>query len=443
MKFEVGDIIGAYELLAGCGQGAYGEVFLAESTVTHMRVALKIVFRHGRSCERELRGLAAYQEICRRTDLLQVYHVEECGEYFYYTMDAADDLNAGSGEYVPDTLANRLRVSGRLPAEVVRKMADELVAGLNTLHDRGVLHRDVKPDNILWVDGEAKLGDIGLVTAEGATRLAGTPGFMPPEVLAGTREYEKQDDFHALGKVVYCALTGNPVEAYPSFPDSRTLDDCGDLVLLYNRLCGGEVPKDAGIIRQSPRSLGIRFAALILLVCAGAAAWFLLRPEPAKNPSAAPRTVSVPSKPSPPASFEDDIRGRRRREIDRMEKKYTMSAEFEKIRPRVARDYEYLCSCRGSYRRPFRRFYDPVTVEDQEFFDREHANDPVWQFGKMSEEIDADLKLLRDMSNDVLFDDASFKSRMAKCQIALFRRKKLETVLLKKYKTKGASAKTP
>lgn len=149
MKFKIGDVIGSYRLDAECGMGAYGEVFIAESTATHRRVALKIVFRHGRNCERELRGLTVYQEVCRRTDLLQIYHVENCGEYLYYTMDAADNLNAGADEYVPDTLANRLRTSGRLSAEAVRKMADELTVCLNILHGKGLLHRDVKPDNIL------------------------------------------------------------------------------------------------------------------------------------------------------------------------------------------------------------------------------------------------------------------------------------------------------
>lgn len=140
MNFEIGDTIGSYRLLAECGKGAYGKVFLAESTVTRRRTALKVVCRQGRNCDRELRGLTAYQAICPRTELLQVYYVEDRGEYFYYTMDAADNLAEG-GEYVPDTLANRLRTSGRLPADAVRKMADELTEYLNTLHDRGQIGR--------------------------------------------------------------------------------------------------------------------------------------------------------------------------------------------------------------------------------------------------------------------------------------------------------------
>lgn len=261
MNFKVGDSIGAYRLLSECGEGAYGKVFFAESTVTHRRIALKVVYRHGRNCERELRGLGRYQLICPRTGLLQVYHVEDCGEYFFYTMDAADNLATG-GEYVPDTLANRLRASGRLSAEAVRKMAGELIECLNTLHGKGLLHRDVKPDNILWIDGVAKLGDIGLVATDGATVLAGTPGFLPPEVLAGMRDYEPKDDFYALGKAIYCAVTGNPVEKFPSFPGSRTLGACGDLVVLYNRLCRGET-----VLPELPRGKR-RIWAVIVAVAA-------------------------------------------------------------------------------------------------------------------------------------------------------------------------------
>ena len=195
MSYKVGDTLSTYTLLCECGQGAYGSVFLAENTFTKRRVALKIVYSQGRSCERELNGLIQYQTVCPRTNLLQIYHVEKGDDCFWYTMDAADNLSAEEGKYIPDTLANRLREQRRLPTDAVRKMADELIANLETLHRRGLLHRDLKPDNILWVDGSAILGDIGLVTDTTNVSLAGTPGFLPPEVLAGIREYHQADDY--------------------------------------------------------------------------------------------------------------------------------------------------------------------------------------------------------------------------------------------------------
>ena len=438
MNFEIGDTIGSYRLLAECGKGAYGKVFLAESTVTRRRTALKVVCRQGRNCDRELRGLTAYQAICPRTELLQVYYVEDRGEYFYYTMDAADNLAEG-GEYVPDTLANRLRTSGRLPADAVRKMADELTEYLNTLHDRGLLHRDVKPDNILWVDGAAKLGDIGLVTADGETVLAGTPGFLPPEVLAGTRGYEAGDDFYALGKAIYCALSGNPVEEYPSFPGSRTLGDCGDLILLYNRLCGGE---DVPLIASKGRRWRYAWIAAAVgsaLCCGGAAMWAILRPRTAGRMPAAslPETTLSRTSPRVPMTC--------RQALEAMTEKYAMSAEFEKILPLVMRDYENLCFERYSAGQP--EYAPPVSREppirigsDGEDamrvakFDRLHENDPVWMFGKLAEAIEADLKSLRNMPDDTPADDDFFRLLMDKCENALLRRKKLEPVLLKKYR---------
>lgn len=212
MSCKVGDTLGSYTLLCECGQGAYGSVFLAENTFTKRRVALKIICSQGRSCERELNGLIQYQTVCPRTNLLQIYHVEKGDDCFWYTMDAADNLSAEEGKYIPDTLANRLREQRRLPTDAVRRMADELIANLETLHRRGLLHRDLKPDNILWIDGSATLGDIGLVTDAANVSLVGTPGFLPPEVLAGIREYRQADDYYSLGKVIYCALTGMPVE---------------------------------------------------------------------------------------------------------------------------------------------------------------------------------------------------------------------------------------
>lgn len=488
MKFKIGDIIGSYRLTAECGQGAYGEVFLAESTVTRRRVALKIVFRHGRNCERELRGLAVYHEICRRTDLLQIYHVEDCGEYFYYTMDAADDLNAGRGEYVPDTLANRLRVSGRLPAETVRKMADEITLCLNTLHDRGLMHRDVKPDNILWIDGMAKPGDIGLVAADGSTVLAGTPGFLPPEVLAGTRDCEPQDDFYALGKAVYCALTGRPVEEYPSFPDSRTLGDCGDLIRFYNRLCGEKAPSEGGVRRKSFRKRALWFAvATIVIFCIGSAAWFTLRSkfvpkhtskrmyiqQTAQQRIASlassmnkniPRTkkydlrkldflqklptwaassspwynayylgmLDLPEVAEAKNAPADDKWAVRVREVDALYKNYALSPEFFDILPMVVYAKINIYLERGNLRR------NSGVSAGEEFFDK-HREDPELQF-------DDAMAFVMYYSESALkkrITDSDFQDYIVKLKKEFVKRKKLEPILLEKYKGAGASPAVP
>lgn len=258
-------------LLAECGKGAYGSVFFAENVLTKQQVALKTISQSGHNYERELKGLCQYQSICRHSDLLQIYHVEKKEDFLFYTMDAADNYNP-EGEYIPDTLAVRLKNSGRLAPETVWQMAQELLTDLNYLHSKGFCHRDIKPDNILWINGKATLGDIGLVTDTQNTVLAGTPGFIPAEVLSGIREFEFWDDFYALGKTIYCAVTGLPVTQYPEFPQSGTLTGTGKLIKLYNQLCAGEkadFTPSAGLKPKNYKKAfvlaGLLFIAVLLL----------------------------------------------------------------------------------------------------------------------------------------------------------------------------------
>lgn len=264
MSFKVGDTVGDYTLLAECGTGAYGSVFLAENTATKRLFALKIVYRHGNNSSRELRGLIRYQQICSHTGLLQVYHVEEEDDFFFYTMDPADNCSEADS-YMPDTLSNRLKKQGRQQPDTVKKMVRDLMEDLETLHRKGLLHRDIKPDNIFWIHGKATLGDIGLVTDGTHTTLAGTPGFLTPELLAGLREYRKEDDYYALGKVIYCAVTGMPVSHYPEFPDSGTLTGTGELIALYNRLCSGEYQATEEAISAPHRRKG--YKKVLLTAC--------------------------------------------------------------------------------------------------------------------------------------------------------------------------------
>ena len=244
MNYKVGDTIDDFKLVCECGQGSYGTVFIAENQQTTDKIALKIIYKCGNKPERELKGLRQYQIISKNTNLLQIYNVKESEDFFYYTMDAADNLNPG-GEYVPDTLGNRLKSSRMQPA-AVRKMFEELHENLQVLHGKGLFHRDIKPDNILFINNRARLGDIGLVTNSSTTTLRGTPGFMPTEVLAGLRCYKDTDDYYALGKIIYCALTGQGVNSYPSFPASCTLTDSKDLIKLYNKYCSPSHPQTGG-----------------------------------------------------------------------------------------------------------------------------------------------------------------------------------------------------
>lgn len=219
MTYKAGDKLCACTLLQKCGEGGYGEVWLAEDVIG-TRVALKIL--SGSCPDREISGLKNYKD-CSHPNLLKIRHVEITEQLIAYTMDAADDLNDGNGRYLPDTLANRLDRYGHLDGKEILEMLEGLLAGLEELHRHGLVHRDIKPDNILWVNGRATLSDAGLIVPAGKHTLVGSPGFISPRLLESGGVAETGDDFYALSKVVYCALTGLAPTEYPEIPQNITL----------------------------------------------------------------------------------------------------------------------------------------------------------------------------------------------------------------------------
>ncbi len=209
--------IADYELIQRCGQGSYGEVWIARN-LTGIHVALKIVSRT-EQIEKEFAGLRHYAKIKDSANLIQIYHIGEVDNTLYYTMQLAD--NFGTEEcYQVGSLASWLVQKKRLSIEETLWLTEKLLDGLDVLHKARLVHRDIKPQNILFVDGEPKLSDIGLVRSISQTlSLGGTLGFIPPERLKdGSSGKTSTDDLYALGKVMYCCLTGNDVDAYPSFP---------------------------------------------------------------------------------------------------------------------------------------------------------------------------------------------------------------------------------
>jgi serine/threonine-protein kinase len=118
--------------------------------------------------------------------------------------------------YRGGSLALRLRALGRLGVEETLDLAAQLGRGLDALHARGILHRDVKPSNVL-LDGEgtAALTDFGLARAGDSTRLTaegqvlGTPHYLAPELIEGL-EASPASDLYSLGCVLYECLVGDP-----------------------------------------------------------------------------------------------------------------------------------------------------------------------------------------------------------------------------------------
>lgn len=212
-----------YEILERCGRGAAGEVYLAR-TLAGSLVALKVVEKNS-AAERELAGLRNYSRLAPHPNLIRIFHIGESGDSLYYTMELADDC--GKGRYRPETLASRLEERKRLDVTEMTALMRKLLAGLAALHRAGLAHRDIKPENILFVGGEPKLSDIGLVrSVSQSLSLGGTLGFIPPERLrAGTGSQHAVDDLYALGKVLYCCLTGLAPNDYPSLPPELLRDE--------------------------------------------------------------------------------------------------------------------------------------------------------------------------------------------------------------------------
>lgn len=226
MSFSAGSVYHDLTLLQLCGSGAFGEVWLCRD-ISRKKLAVKIISkgRLGEFWRRELQGVINYRTITEQTSgLLQIYHVGEDEDFFYYTMEAADSLSQEN--YVPDTLSARLAANGPLPPETLQSVLKEIFNGIKVIHQAGFAHRDIKPDNIIFVHGKPRIGDIGLISALSATmsQLAGTLEFLPPELRSSDspdqvdRKSRQGSDLYAFGKVVYCAVTGEEPQKWPAIP---------------------------------------------------------------------------------------------------------------------------------------------------------------------------------------------------------------------------------
>jgi hypothetical protein len=209
-----------FDLIRPIGRGGFGQVWLATNRTTgHLR-AVKVIPLHRAGTSdpagREIMSITRLEANLRRQhpSLLVIHHVGKTAEHLFYVMDAADDVSgarasAGAG-YRPATLESRLGGGPLAPDECLR-YARQLLAGLASLHGAGMVHRDVKPSNCLFVDGQLKLADFGLLT-ESSPQVSrvGTQAYMPPDGRMDTRA-----DVYAAGLVIYEMTSGLPAAGFP------------------------------------------------------------------------------------------------------------------------------------------------------------------------------------------------------------------------------------
>jgi serine/threonine protein kinase len=220
------------------GQGAYGKVWLARNAIGQWQ-ALKAVYRrrfgaHGEPYEREFSGIKRYKPISdKHPGLLRVDFVstQKPAGYFYYVMELGDGLEPGWEKaplkYRPRDLATvRDGAAGqRLPVQECVRIGILLAEALEFLHSQGLTHRDIKPQNIIFVKDMPKLADVGLVTdilpAGKQNTFVGTPGYMPPPPEPpGT----VQADIFGLGMVLYVIRTGNDPGFFPEVSTTLVAD---------------------------------------------------------------------------------------------------------------------------------------------------------------------------------------------------------------------------
>ena len=205
---------GQWHLEREIGHGAYGVVFLAEGPDGE-RAAVKVCRCDAigeERYERELRGAKLYRTIPPQEGLVRMREFVEESWGFYAVMDLADnefgDRDFALDEYRPKTLADVIEGEKALPLDECVKLGMALAKGLATLQRHHLLHRDIKPGNVIYVGGRPVLSDPGLLVEESeATSLVGTPGYVPPENFT-----DAASDIYSLGLTLKAASFGRRLE---------------------------------------------------------------------------------------------------------------------------------------------------------------------------------------------------------------------------------------
>jgi serine/threonine protein kinase len=303
--------ISSYRLESELARGGMGIVYRGVHTVFEEVVAIKAIFPE-LTLNPELRtrfvNEAKIQRRLQHPNIVQIREFLIDQERFYIVMELIEG----------ETLAQRLkRLGGPMPAEEALEIFRQALQGLAFAHAQGVIHRDMKPSNIMLTrDGAAKLTDFGIARAVGVAGLTrtgtvlGTPAYMAPEQVKG-HQVDKRSDIYSLGVTLYEMVTGRVPFESPADSDSdyHVLRAHIEEPPLPPRRLVASIPPfvEAAILKAMAKPPEERFASCeefeAALVPGEVPA--TIRITPAPPPSIAPRQVlpeqsAIPTEAAPP-----------------------------------------------------------------------------------------------------------------------------------------------
>src|SRR2546426_4445131 len=204
-------LAGHYTIERELGRGGMATVYLARDLKHHRRVALKVLkpeLAAALGPDRFLREIEIAAGLAH-PHILPLYDSGEAGGFLYYVMPYVEG----------ESLRDRLMREKQLPVGDALQLAREVADALSYAHCHDVIHRDVKPENILLEAGHAVVADFGIaraITAAGGAQLTqtgialGTPAYTSPEQAGGSKECDGRSDVYSLGCVLYEMLAGEP-----------------------------------------------------------------------------------------------------------------------------------------------------------------------------------------------------------------------------------------
>jgi eukaryotic-like serine/threonine-protein kinase len=210
-------LVGRYAIDGEIAQGGMATVFLARDLRHGRRVAIKVLRQELAAAVGAERFLAEIRVTAslQHPHILPLFESGSVDGLLWYAMPFVEG----------ETLRARLQREGRLAVAEAVRLAREVADALDYAHARGIVHRDVKPENVLLQDGHALVADFGIALAleeaggERITRTGfalGTPQYMAPEQAAGERALDARVDVYALGAVLHEMIAGEPPFAAPT-----------------------------------------------------------------------------------------------------------------------------------------------------------------------------------------------------------------------------------